>query len=58
VAGTGAPSGFDRIFVIVNVANCVSTLLVVTVTLVPPTIVTTPSFAVPDESVKVGVPNL
>ncbi len=35
----------------------VSVLFVVTVTVAAPTIVTMPSFAVPDESVNVGVPN-
>jgi hypothetical protein len=35
----------------------VNELFVVTVTLAPPTIVTTPSSAVPDESVNDGVPN-
>ncbi len=57
-AGTDAPSGFDSVFLIVNVpVSRVSVLFVVTVTTEVSVMVTIPSFAVPDESVYVGVPN-
>ena len=51
-AGTDAPSGFDSVFLIVNVpVSRLSVLFVVTDTTEVLVMVTIPSFAVPDESV-------